>query len=130
MAGKRWMAGGMLSLTLIACLPALAHASGPSFWPLDGLSGTLLAVVLGEDTVYASSYTDAGFRRVQVGMSQHEVHEVLGAPLASWPIESAGGPPEHAEKWSTSPGDTNFRLRVVRFRSGHVVRKIAEFWVD
>jgi hypothetical protein len=99
-------------------------------WPLDGISGTVLAWAFGEDTVYAPGYTDDGFRRVEIGMTRAEVLSLIGPPLARWPLGSADLLVEYAEKWSTSPGDTNFRRRVIWFREGRVARKFAEYWVD
>ena len=129
MVGRKWIAGATLCLVL-ATTPSPAQASDLAFCPLDGLSGALLAAALGEDTVYAPTYTNEGFRRVRIGMSHRQVHELLGAPLATWSFERAGEPEGLAEQWSTSPSGGDFRMRVVHFQSGRVVRKVAEFWVD
>lgn len=50
------------------------------FYLLDGLDGWFLSLA-GEDTVYATGYSDSGFRRVHRGMSEVELLELLGQPL-------------------------------------------------
>jgi hypothetical protein len=51
--------------------------------PLAALDGVLsLPVLILEDTAYADGYTHAKFRTIRAGMTETQVREVLGAPLA------------------------------------------------
>ena len=50
-------------------------------WSLDGVQGLVLTAVLGQDTAYASGYSDRAFRSVRVAMTQEQVHSLLGSPL-------------------------------------------------
>lgn len=112
------------SLAALAAVLTLLHLA-----LLDGLGGAVWASMLPEDTVYAAQYTDTGFRKVSVGMTEAQVEAALGPPLARWSIDRSDGPDAGA-RWSYSPGNTHYRCRVVHFRSGRVVRKHAEFYVD
>jgi hypothetical protein len=97
-----------------------------SYSPLDGVSGMIWGALLSEDTVYASGYTERGFCDVRVGMSQPQVYDLVGAPLDIWTNEGASV----GMRWSKSPGDRNFRCRVLQFVNGKVVDKHTEYYVD
>lgn len=94
---------------------------------IDGISGVLGSLLLREDTLYASGYSDFNWRRVQIGMTRQDVHDLLGQPLSQWAL---GNPGENGERWSLSPSDTNFRCRVLLFRDNRVRSKHSEFYFD
>lgn len=97
-------------------------------WPLDGVQGLLFGTFLEEDTEYGPGYSHSAFKQISPGMQRGEVELLIGPPLNEWPMESAG---QHlGARWSHSPSDTHFRLRVVWFRSGIVVGVHTEFYVD
>jgi hypothetical protein len=51
-------------------------------WSLDGLQGALLGLLLHrQDTAYAVGYSDRAFRSVKHGMSEGQVHALLGPPI-------------------------------------------------
>jgi hypothetical protein len=108
----------------------IAASVGTNAWLIDGIDGWLWSLSLEEDTVYAPGYSDAAFRGIRRGMSVEEVHKLLGPPLSRWDVSWTDDGGNFSERWSHSPGDTNFRNRVVRFRAGHVDWKHAEFYVD
>ncbi len=122
---RKLLVAAALVVAVVVGTAVAAH-----FWLVDGLAGWLWNLTMDEDTVYAPGYSDAGFRRVRGGMSVEQVHALLGPPLQKWPLPFSTDPSEVGERWSRSPGDTNYRCRVVLFRHGHVVRKHAEFYVD
>ena len=99
-------------------------------WLIDGIVGDALGFVLYEDTAYAPGYSDAKWRQVSVGMSEEEVHRILGAPQKRWVTDAPKSTSDFGERWSYSPGDTNFRCRVLLFRAGRVVEKHSEFYLD
>jgi hypothetical protein len=109
----------------------VASLVGLHLWLIDGLDGWLWSRFLTEDTKYTAGYTDSGFRRVHVGMSETEALSLLGPPQKRWYLDnrSTGGA-DTGERWSFSPGDTNFRCRVLLFRKGRVIEKHAEFYLD
>ena len=97
-----------------------------NYYPLDGLSGMIWGSILWEDTVYAQGYTEQGFCHVNVGMSEQQVYDLVGAPLDTWTNMDSSV----SMRWSKSPGDTNFRCRVLEFVNGIVKEKHAEYYVD
>lgn len=113
----------------IAALASAAAALGLDSYLLDGVDGwffSKLAVGV-EDTQYASGYTDGGFRAIRIGVSKEEVLGILGSPLKVWSDDREG-----LEIWgyTSTPSDSNYRIRVVQFRGGVVVGKVSEFYVD
>jgi hypothetical protein len=117
-----------LTSVLVGCLLvslALAH-----FCLIDGVSGLILGVLLKEDTVYARGYSDSGFRRVRLGMTDHEVEKLVGRPLTVWPTPESPSGADTGARWSFSPGDTHFRCRALLFKNHRVIEKHAEFYVD
>ncbi len=99
-------------------------------WPLDGPQSLFVTLLLGEDTVYADGYSKRAFRRVSVGMTEAEVEEILGPPLGSWFAGESELGMERTARWTHSPGDTHYRIRVVIYRDGRVTEKVAEFYYD
>lgn len=104
---------------------ALAH-----FYLIDGISGLVFGTLCREDTVYARGYSDSGFRKVRLGMTDQEVEKLIGRPLTTWPTPESASGSNTGARWSFSPGDTNYRCRVLLFRDHRVVVKHAEFYVD
>src|SRR6266849_2265953 len=104
----------LVGLSVVLCLGV--GLVGLDFWLIDGLDGWLWGLAMKEDTVYTAGYTDSGFRQVRCGMSEGEVHRLLGPPQARWsiPVDQSGI--DAGERWSFSPGDMSFRHRVVLFR--------------
>lgn len=117
-----------LTTVLAGCL--LAALATAHFYLVDGLSGLILGVLLKEDTVYARGYSDSGFRKVRLGMTDREAEKLLGRPLMVWPTPESPSGADTGERWSFSPGDTHFRCRVLLFRDHRVVEKHAEFYID
>jgi hypothetical protein len=90
---------------------------------LDGMNGVILSIA-GDHTTYASSYSDAGFRRIQVGMTPTEVEAILGHPLDEWTVPNDGG--RVRWRWTNSRDSSkDFRVRVVTFLAGRVEEKSA-----
>lgn len=118
-----------LSVVLTALATAAALGATHAYL-LDGLDGLVWAALLPDDTEYAAGYTDAGFRRVGVAMTFDDVRRLIGEPERSWPLDGSSSQPDLGARWSYSPGNTNFRCRVLLFREQRVVRKHAEFYVD
>lgn len=118
-------AAAVLCVLLLAGLLAGLHA-----YLLDGLDGLFWGFVLSEDTVYSPGYSDSGFRAVRLGMTADEVHRLLGPPQSRWMNRQGPTTLETGERWSFSPGDTNFRCRVVLFRNGIVIERHSEFYLD
>ena len=92
---------------------------------LDGIDGTLLSALLGDDTIYAEGYSDVKFRQVALGSSQEEVLSILGPPL-----ETGVHNGESILRYAKSAQDSNYRVRVIVLRNGRVLDKRHEFYVD
>lgn len=115
---------------VIAALSLTGFLAGVHHWALDGVGGLIFGGMLSEDTVYAAGYSDSGFRHVTLGMSRSDVEALIGAPQKEWAFDQKTDHPGVGARWSYSPGDTNFRCRVILFRNGVVVEKHTEFYVD
>ena len=49
---------------------------------MDGISGAILSTIFGDTTTYSSAYSDGRFRSVRTGMTDEQVRQLIGAPLA------------------------------------------------
>lgn len=114
----KWIVAG---LTMITVALVALHIS-----LIDGLDGMIWASLFQEDTEYAPGYTDRGWRALRIGMTQGEVTAIIGEPLQLWTNEDASV----GMRWSRSPGDTDYRCRVLQFKDGRVTEKHSEYYVD
>ena len=96
-------------------------------WRIDGFDGLSVPLTLGEDTVYADGYSAERWDRVAVGMTRSEVRTLLGEPLRSFGSDSGS---ISWERWTYSPGDTHYRIRVVSYRDDRVLEKHGSFYYD
>lgn len=103
---------------LLSCVVMLLASH---LYLLDGLDGWWLSL-RGDDTKFATTYSDRGFREVCPGMSKRQVRLKLGESLRVWMYHGL-------EVWSYSEpeSDGRYRIRVVQFREGLVVRKVSDF---
>ena len=81
---------------------------------------------LGEDTVYASVYSDDKFINVSTGMALREVEMLIGPPLAIWTNNDGSV----SRQWTKSPASTHYRLRVIVFSNEAVAEKNGYFYFD
>ena len=88
----------------------------------------------GEDTVYASGYSESRFRSIKHGMSSNQVVELIGAPLRVVQQDENDQSPETEWIYSTSSPTNrtgNFIDRTVVFDArGFVLRKETSLYVD
>jgi asparagine N-glycosylation enzyme membrane subunit Stt3 len=90
---------------------------------LDGTDGVLLSLS-GDHTEYASSFSDAGFRRIKVGMRPADVEALVGRPLDEWKASNDGG--RVRWRWARSRDHSkDYRSRGVTFLDGRVEEKWA-----
>ena len=134
---KRTLVVVTVLFAILASPAALvAMGGGPAWLPgienyaLDGVAGLIGPLVAPEDTVYTAKYTINAWKRVRVGMSRREVDAILGPAQMTYPVDSGQPGPDTGARWSYSPGDTNFRCRVLLFRNGIVVKKHSEYYFD
>lgn len=123
------------TLLLITALVAVVLLLGVKLYrwqPLDGYTGSLWAA-LGDNTVWAPGYTDAGFRNVKIGMKRSEVYALLGQPLGTY--SDPGG--KVIESWAamgelteSNNYDCSVHIRHIAFQGDVVVEKVAEFSPD
>lgn len=104
--------------------------SGVQSYSVDGVAGIIGPLVAPEDTVYTPRYTLAGWKKVRVGMSQREIDAILGPSQLTYSLDDVADGADTGARWSYSPGDTNFRCRVLLFRKGMVVEKHSEYYFD
>jgi len=78
------------------------------------------------DTVFADEYTDKGFLKINKGMTEKEVLEILGEPIVRWePRDEIVG-----FQYSESPSSTHYRLRQVYLKDKIVVERIGYYYID
>lgn len=118
----RWRARVSISLALALCTLIAVQVL-----TLDGVAG-VFCLGGSHDTQYAPTYSWRGFMRVAQGMKESEVRELVGIPLDVYPLPHEPG--LVGWRWTRSPADTNYRVRVVLFRNGVVTRKHSECYVD
>lgn len=95
------------------------------WWPVDGIIGNLFAYG-GHDTVWATGFSDHGWRAIRVGMRREEVYALVGPPIENATMPGGQG----TEYWTRSPGDTNYFQRSIEFNRDRVVDKSSQFWLD
>jgi outer membrane protein assembly factor BamE (lipoprotein component of BamABCDE complex) len=95
---------------------------------LDGVGGLLAkAASLPDTTEYARSYTDEGFARVSPGMTEDEVRELIGEPLA---VDVYRDGQEEYWRYARSASDGDYHIRIVVFEESHVSRVISKYYFD
>jgi hypothetical protein len=122
------VAGVAVVVAAVAAGPTLL--SGVESYSVDGVAGIIGPFVAPEDTVYAPKYTLTGWKKVRIGMSQREVDAILGPAQLTYRVYGRPDGADTGARWSYSPGDTNFRRRVLLFRKGIVVEKWSEYYLD
>jgi len=126
----------MLKTTMSAVAVVAVLAAGPTLesgvecYSVDGVAGIIGPFVAPEDTVYASKYTLTDWKDVRIGMSHSEVDAILGPSQLTYSVKGGADGADTGARWSHSPGDTNFRCRVLLFRKGIVVEKHSEYYFD
>ena len=102
---------------------------------IDGISGELSSLILGEDTRYSKEFSDFKFDLIRSGMTKDEVICLLGEPLNYFkPYDFPGADPGKmhylALQYSDSPSSTHYRLRQIVINGNVVIDKIGYFYVD
>ena len=110
----------------VALAAVAAILVGIHLWLIDGIDGLIWGSLFQEDSAYATGYTDHGWRAVRTGMTEDGARSHLGQPLQVWTNQDGSV----GMRWSRSPGDSNYRCRVLQFRDGKVAEKHAEFYLD
>ena len=79
----------------------------------------------GHDTVFSENYTDKGFLEIKKGMTEEEVIEIMGEPLARSIEENFIG-----FQYSKSERSTHYRFRNIILTKGIVTDVIGYYYVD
>lgn len=96
----------------------------------DGLAGILSALIEGDDTHYASGYSEDIFKTIQRDMTEAEVFALLGEPLKRWPVREGTNDARVNMIWTNSPNSNSYRYRMIQFHNGKVIDKIAYYYWD
>ena len=110
------VAGTVATIALLLSLHVLT---------LDGLDGAVFKSLTPDDTQFAAKYSVLGFWSVRKGMTAEQVTALVGPPLEQYRRDG-----DYGWRWSRSPHDSNYRVRVVIFRRGRVFEKFSEYYVD
>jgi len=116
------------TLFLLMSVASLA-LTGYHFWPIDGIVGSLFAIVSDDDTVWADGYSNEAFRAVHVGMKRDAVWRLLGPPLVAKGVDD-NGDEYHLESWTLTPHDSNYHRREIKYDGDTVREKIGEYYID
>jgi len=94
---------------------------------IEGYTGLILEYFFpNHDTIFSEDYTDEGFLRIENGMNEEEVIEILGEPLNRWtPKDNYVG-----LTYSQSKTSTHYRLRQVYLTNGKVKEVIGYYYID
>ena len=111
----------------LSALVAAAFTCSLPFVLLDGWPWALMPLVWEDDTEFAPGYSPVGFWLVVPGMKQDDVERLAGPPLDRYTIRNTA---DRGWRWSRSPNDGSYRVRVVVFRAGLVAEKHSEFYID
>ena len=118
-----WLVG---SVTILGVSGLLAYF----YEPIDGYGGWVLSrLARKEDTAYAPQYSDDGFRRIAVGMTNDDVTKLVGRPLEVYSVSLEG---KQCTGWrfSRSANGASYRIRSIVFCEGHVRKIFREFSLD
>jgi hypothetical protein len=99
------------------------------FVAAQAASAYLPGIILGEATVYSRRYSEARFRRIDIGMSSTEVKNLLGSPLKIERDEPIVG----GDTWKYSDQKTisdNFYRRWLIIKDNKIVDIFNDFWYD
>ena len=108
---------------VLACVLSVVILWSIQVGSLDGFEGEVCSATLSDHTWYAPTYSAAGFRRIQVGMTAEQVQQLLGKPLDEWTPDSSG---QVYWRWTRSRDKSHFyRYRVVTFLGARVDGKSA-----
>jgi len=109
-------------------LPRMAVAKVAHAVLIVLLADFILPSVMSDGTQYASGFDESRFRELQRGASMGEVKRALGEPL----LQKTFADGETVFYYTRQQDERdNYRLRNVVFdRSGRVVRRVAEFYID
>lgn len=115
----------IVALLLVSGIAIALHSKS-----IDGVEGFILGAIVGEDTMYTEGYTDEGFKAIKINMTVAQVHQILGPPEKRWKTSSQEDGMGYGERWSWSPGDTNYRCRTILFKNDKVERIHSEYYFD
>ena len=122
-------------LLTVFILVVIDFCVNPDRIMLDGFTGEIAGLFLKTDTVFSSGYSHYKFNRLKTGMSETEVIDIIGPPLAEWrQYENNRFHPDKQQYitylYSQSPSSINYRLRQVSFDRGRVAELKAYFYFD
>lgn len=109
----------------VVVLVALAVAAYSPHARSFGDAVSYLMFLREDGTTFAPGFTEAKFDRVQIGMSEEEVTNVLGDPLQKQLNDD-----KTYWRYSTGPSGGSYWFRVITFRAGRVAEKDAHYYAD
>jgi hypothetical protein len=94
---------------------------------IEGYTGLILELICpNHDTVFSNDYTHERFLKIEKGMTEKEVIDILGQPINRWtPKEKYMG-----LTYSQSEGSTHYRLRQIYLTEGRVREIYGYYYVD
>lgn len=94
---------------------------------LDGIGGVIFPLISRTDTRYAPGFSHRAFLKISPGMTTAEVEQRLGPPLKKYVVRRTG---EIGWKYSLTPSDASYRIRIIFFQDGRVSERRSDFYAD
>lgn len=103
----------------------------PTRMKLDGALGTIMSINVIEDTEYTEGYSDDKFYAISIGMKEKDLLELIGEPFLRYNPSSKHNKQQfEILKYSRSPGDTHYRIRLVFVKDKIVIKTESSFYFD
>lgn len=119
--------GKFKTRSIVFAIAGIAASMVVVSWQTRRPGDQVLSLLLGHDTVYAPSFTERGFHRLEAGMSTDEVEDMMGGP----PLEKTEYPSGKVIwAYSVSPRDTNHWKNNVSIEDGRVVSTYSGYYMD
>lgn len=113
---------------LLAASGAIAIFAAYSFGLTTELEPALSDLWNSGRTEYSAGYSERKFLQVRIGMTEEKVRALLGAPLNEFDIPNEPG--IRGLRFSRSPNDGSYNVRVVHLKEGVVVKILHRYYVD
>jgi hypothetical protein len=116
---------GVLFIFIIASLVVINYVSS------NGIISELLYAYIGGETVYSEHFDQKKFNDVKVGDSYDVVIAQLKEPIGTHEYNDNDGMQVRVLDYSKSaPSNGHFRRRMIFLKSGKVIRKVKDIFID
>ena len=119
----------LLKILEYLCIASFCFVLLLAYFEFFTLDGAIAIPFSGmpDSTIYSENYSDSKFKEIELGMTYAKVIDILGEPLSEWTLDSGNT----AIRFSGTPNDGSYRVRVIHFNENHLVKETrAHLYVD